>query len=169
MAIITVRTEKNLDQLLDKVYVGLNATEKKRVQAAVLKENPHLLETANFKPGAVIVLPDRGEAVKLPDTRDVKAADGVEYLAAEIKEYAPVLKRELETAREELEQSAKLFKSAAFKKLLDGLDATDAALVKSFESALKEDLTNNKEDLGSLAKGVEELQADLSQLLKGVS
>lgn len=168
MAIIIVRTEKNLDQLLDKVYIGLKPSEKKRVQEAVLKENPHLKDAGNFKPGAVIVLPERGEGLKIPDTRDVKAAEGVEHLAAEIKEYAPLLKRELESARDELELSAKTFKSAALKKLLDGLGAEDAALVKSFESALKEDLTTNKDDLNSLAKELEELQADLSQLLKRV-
>lgn len=168
MAIITVRTEKNLDQLLEKVYVGLKPAEKKRVQEAVLKENPHLLDAANFKPGAVIVLPERKDGVKIPDTRDVKAAEGVEYLAAEIKEYAPVLKRELEAVKDDLDQTAKTFKSAAFKKVLEGLGAEDAALVKSFEGALKEDMATNKEDLGRLAKELDELQADLVQLLKRV-
>jgi len=168
MAIITVRTEKNLDQLLDKVYIGLKPSEKKRVQEAVLKENPHLKDAGNFKPGTLIVLPDRGGEIKPANTQDAKAAEGVEHLAAEIKEYAPVLKRELESARDELELSVKTFKSAALKKLLDGLGAEDAALVKSFESALKEDLTTNKDDLNSLAKELEELQGDLAQLLKRI-
>lgn len=168
MAIITVRNEKNLDQLLDKVYAGLKPTERKRVQETLLKENPHLLDGANFRPGAVVVLPDQGKDVKLPNTRDVKVADGVEYLAEEIKEYVPVLKRELESARDELEASVKIFKSAAFKRVLEGLNNEDAALVKSLEGALKDDLASNKDDLNSLAKEMDELQADLSDLLKRV-
>ena len=168
MSIITVRTEKNLNQLLEKVYVGLKPTEMKRVQEAVLKENPHLLDATNFKPGAIIVLPDRGEGAKIPASRESQAADGVELLVDAIKNYAPLLERELALAQDALEQTGKTFNSTGFKRVLGELGAEESALVKDFELALKEEIVTNKDDLNSFAKNMDELQSDLSQLLKQV-
>lgn len=167
MPITIVRAETNLDQLLGKVYAELKPAELKRVRDATLRTNPHLRIEGNFRPGTVIVLPELEQAVrKIPVSNDANVTDSIELILAEIKTYVPLLMRELELAREELDQSAKLLKSAAFKKAIAGAQSEEAvALEKGLESALKAEREANADTLRTFPKEADALQENLSALL----
>ena len=167
MSITTIGNEKNIDQLIAKRFPGLSATEMKRLRAATLKANPHLREGDELKPGTVVVLPQATKpAVKPAASRDVTQSDAVEGLAEALKTYAPQLTDALEKAREELEQSAKLLKSAAFKKAPGGESKETASLAKALEGALKREIEANDDARASLPKGIDVLLKDLSYLTK---
>ena len=167
MPVITVRTEKNLGQLLGKLYVGLEPAELKRVQEATLKANPHLRVEGNFKPGTLVVLPEVGTTVPtVPGSNDASAAQGVEQMLADINTHVPQLMRDLEQTRAELDLSAKLLKSAPFKRAMEGAQAETETLVKGFESSLKAEREASDEAMGFFSKDVDVLKDDLQALLK---
>lgn len=167
MSIITIRNEKNIDQLIAKRFTGLSATEVMRMRAATLKANPHLREGGELKPGTVVVLPQAMKPpVKPAASRDVTQSDAAEGLAEALKTYAPQLTGALEKAREELDQSAKLLKSAAFKKAPGAESKEAASLAKALEGALKREIEANGDARASLSKEIDVLLKDLSELTK---
>ena len=167
MSIITIGNEKNIDQLIAKRFTGLSATEMKRVRAATLKANPHLREGGELKPGTVVVLPQATKpAVKPAASRDMTQSDAVEGLAEALKTYAPQLTGALEKAREELDQSVRTLKSAAFKKASGGESEETVGLAKILEGSLKREIEANDDAKASLSKGIDVLLKDLSDLTK---
>lgn len=168
MPVIIARTEESLDQFLRKLYGEIKPVELKRVRDATLKANPHLPVEGNLEIGTVIVLPNVGRTVReIPRSNDTAATDGIELIIAGIKAHVPLLTRQLEQAGQEIDQSAKLLKSAAFKKAIADAQSEQAeTLIKSVESALKAERDVNKETLRSFPKQVDALQENLAALLK---
>ena len=167
MPIITIGNEKNIDQLIDKRFIGLSVAETKIVREATLKANPHLRQAVDFKPGTVVVLPDtKKPTVKPAASRDATQSDAVEGLAEALKTYTPQLTGALEQARADLDQSAKLLKSAAFKKALDGVSKEAASLANVLENALKREIESNGEARASLPGEIDVLLKDLGGLVK---
>ena len=167
MPIITIGNEKNIDQLIDKRFTGLSVAETKIVRDATLKANPHLREGVDLKPGTVVVLPEtKKPAVKPAASRDATQSDAVEDLAEALKTYASQLTGALEQARADLDQSAKLLNSAAFKKALDGVSKEAANLAKELDGALKREIASNGEARASLPKEINVLLKDLGGLVK---
>ena len=161
MPIIAIGKEKNLDQLIEKRFTGLSAAELKRVREATLKANPHLSEQAAFKPGTVVVLPDTST-----HTRNRSNATHLEGLTEALTLYVPQLARALEEQRAELEQSAKLLKSAPLRKALDGASNEATSLAQTLESELKRDIETHDEASASLPQEIEVILNDLSGLAK---
>lgn len=161
MPIITIGNEKNLDQLLEKRFTGLSAAELKRVREATLKSNPHLSAQAAFKPGTVVVLPDTSTP-----TRNRSNATHLDGLTDALKLYVPQLTRALEEQRAELEQSAKLLKSAAFRKALDGASNEAISLAQTLESELKREIETHGEASAIAPQEIEIILKDLSGLAK---
>ena len=167
MPIITIGNETTLDQLIGKRFTGLSAVETKRVREATLKANPHLCEAVDLKPGMVVVLPEtRKPAAKLAASRDVASSDMIEHLVEALKRHTPQLMSALEEARPDLDQSAKLFKSAAFKKALDGAPKEIASQAKELDGALKSEIEANSKTRESLPGEVDALLKGLSGLIK---
>ena len=163
MPIITIGNETNLDQLIEKRFTGLSAAETKRVRKDTLKANPHLREEGDLKPGAIIVLPEtKKPPAKLAASREAGAPDMVAGLAEALKTYAQQLTKALEEARSDLDQSAKLLKSTAFKKALDGTPKEIASQAKELDGALKSEIETN-------SKTRESLPGEVGTLLKGLS
>lgn len=167
MSIITIGNEKNLDQLIEKRFAGLSAAETKRVREATLRANPHLREAVDLKPGMVVVLPEtRKPAAKLAASHDTAPSDTVDHLTEELKRYTPQLMSALEEARSDLDQSAKLVKSAAFKRALDGASKEIASQAKELEGVLKSEIEANSKTRESLLGEVDTLLKGLSGLIK---
>ncbi len=161
MPIIAIGKEKNLDQLIEKRFPDLSPAELTRVREATLKANPHLSEQAAFKPGTVVVLP---EAAKSTGNRS--SATQLEGLMEAVKIFVPQLTRGLEEQRVELDQAAKLLKSAAFRKALDGASNEASNLAQMLEPELKREIATNGEASASLPQDIEVLMKDLSGLAK---
>ena len=90
----------------------------------------------------------------------------MEGLAEALKAYGPQLTSALEEARADLDQSAKLLKSATFKKSLDGAAKEAASLAKDLDSALKREIESNGEARASLPGEIDVLLKDLGGLVK---
>ena len=167
MFIITIGNEKNLDQLIEKRFTGLSAAETKRVREATLKANPHLREAVDLKSGMVVVLPEtRKPAAKLAASHNTAPSETVDHLVEALKRYTPQLMSALEEAQSDLDQSAKLMKSAAFKKALDGASKEIASQAKELDVALKSEIEANSKTRESLPGEVETLRKGLSGLIK---
>lgn len=170
MPVIMTRTEESLDQLLRKLYGEIRPAELKRVRDAMLKANPHLPIEGNLELGTLVVLPDvRRRVREIPRSNNTVATDGIELIIAGIKAHVPLLTRQLEQAGQEIDQSAKLLKSTAFKKAIAGAQSEQAeTLVKRVESALKVERETNKKTLSRFPEEVDALQENLSKLLKSL-
>ena len=166
---MTVSDEKDLDELLSKLYVGLKPSELKRLQTATLKANPHLGAEGGFKRGTVIVVPTlERKSARAIRTIGASPAAGVEEIITDLKEYAPTLMQELEAASKETEQLSRLFKSAPFRKALDVADKETLTLAESFASSLKVESDENDTIASSFPKEVAVLQKNLEALLKNL-
>src|SRR3954447_1641964 len=112
MRIVSVRSEKSLNQLLDKYYGGLEAADLQKLREATLEANPHLRASGAFQRGAVLVLPEVKGDLKNPATND--AADGIGAVIEELHAYARSLRNEREKRGRALAETPRLYKSAAF-------------------------------------------------------
>ncbi|MGK2914183.1 MAG: hypothetical protein ACSLE5_06975 [Porticoccaceae bacterium] len=166
MAITTVRNEKNLGELLGKRYPRLTPAELTRVLEATLKANPHLDGAGRLKPGAVVVLPELDDATPTtPRSNDGGAADGVAALLAEIATQVPMFLDNLERSRGDLDLSAKLLKSASFKRTLEGAPEAAVELAKGLEASLKTEREAVDEAVDLFRKDIDTIKVDLKSLL----
>ena len=167
MPIITIDNEKNIDQLIEKRFIGLSATEVKRLRAAMLKANPHLREGDELKPGTVVAFPQATQPpVKLTASGELAQSDAVEMLSEALRTYAPQLTGALEKARDELDQSVRTLKSTAFKKASGGESEETVGLAKALEGSLKREIKANGDVKASLSNEIDVLLKDLSYLAK---
>ncbi len=59
MRMTTIKTsETNIGALVERLYPTLSASQRHEAESALLKANPHLLDDAAFRPGAVVALPE---------------------------------------------------------------------------------------------------------------
>lgn len=164
MHIVTVGKEKNLDQLIEKRFPNLSPAELTRVRETTLKANVHLTANATLKPGMVIILPDA--TTSSSNKNNAKQTNAMEDLTDALALYLPQLTNALEAQRTELDQSAKLFKSAAFKKALDSASNETKLLAEQLEAQLKRDTETNNEETKNLPKEIDVVLKELSGLLK---
>jgi phage tail protein X len=137
MPILTVRKEKELDQLIAGAYGKLSAAQLKAVRAATLAANPQLGEDGVLKPGMVIVVPPPKASARAR-ANAVAAVGVVKSVRAALTGYQVQLAQAIDADMADLDQTAKTLKSAAFRKASETVPpATEWA--KEVEAAVKAD------------------------------
>jgi len=167
MRITTLKTsETDITTLAQRLYPNLSESSRKKVETALLKANPHLLETGAFRPGAVVTLPDTPEFKPKPG---VVGDDPVDEMLGQLKgavgSYREDQKKRLSEAladvagQEEIlknkEVAAAIKKSAEASKLAKELVVSLRERQKSLavESKAQEEVfAKIMEDLGALLK-----------------
>lgn len=61
MALITLRGEKNLGEIADRLFVRLTPLQRQKVEAALLRANPRLAKPGRLPEGVIIDIPDLPE------------------------------------------------------------------------------------------------------------
>lgn len=168
MPFVVVRNEKNLDQLLGKAYAGLKPAELKQVQQRVLSQNAHLMAGGALTPGTMVLLPEvAGNSPSAAASNDAAPAQSVEQLRVALEAFTPSLLEKLKSRRDEITESAKTFKSAAFRKAVDGVKGEEAAaILKDFEASLDADRKAAEESMKTFPSDIEAVQKDLAVLLR---
>lgn len=174
MPMTTVAIEENLDELLGRLNPDLSPPEFKRIRDVTLELNPHLRLQENFQPGTTIVLPDlnQSDVVALAPQRDVGPTGGIDLLMIQIKDYLPVLKKELESKGKKLAELSDSI-PLVLEVVAEAMESPLAEKAKSFaektQNSLKVEREENQKALGNLDRGAERVLADLSVLLKSLS
>lgn len=164
MAYIPLRSEKSISDLTEKLFKGLTPEKRKTAEAALLKENPKLINFSQLKPGTLLRIPKiKGLARK--KTRSV--ADPEEDLMDEFLERLDIFNKNLiaDNAKKDKEQKVMqgILKKAAISKLIAG-DEQAKKTAESLKQNLAADTKKRKETekdsknmLGILKKDLEKI------------
>jgi len=131
-------SETNVSALTKRLYPNLSGNALKKAEAALLKANPHLTESATLQPGATVVLPTiPGVKPKRSAASDDPVDDILSQLRDATDDYEEVLAARLETMTAELSgQEAILKKKEVAAAIKASPEAAEKA--KSLSASLRE-------------------------------
>jgi hypothetical protein len=160
----TLKTEKNLLEVVERIYGTLDAANQARAQTALLRANPHLEAEAALRPGAVVHVPDVSGLRPRPAAgRDDPALSLHKELETAVAGLREQLSARLEHRAQELTQQAELLKSreiaAAIKQ-----DPAGAEIAKNLAQALRDETKVVAEDRKRVADVFERIAADLQRI-----
>lgn len=167
MRMTAVKTsETSVSALAKRLYSDLSESALKKVETALLKANPHLVEAAAFKPGATVILPTVPGVKPKPGARgDDPVDDLLDHLQEATDDYKTFFAARLEAASADLASQEAIVKDREVAAAIKASpEATEMA--KSLAANLRE----RKKKLAAAKQEHEELFAlisrDLSALFK---
>lgn len=110
--LITLKTERSVREIAERVYGSLSAESLDRAEKALLKANPHLRNTAALRPGAVVNVPAvRGLKARGDTSGQDPAGDLRKDLAEAVAGYRDQLAISLDARAGELDAQETLLKT----------------------------------------------------------
>ncbi len=110
MQTITIRSQKNVEQLIEEYYGKLPAAQLDAIKAATLAVNPGLNGSAILQPGMSIVIPSLS-AVSIPGNTK-------EAINAALSDYQGRLEQTMEFLQEELKATKDVLASSSFQETI---------------------------------------------------
>lgn len=162
--IATLKTEKSLREVAERVYGTLDADKLARAQTALLKANPHLEAKAALQPGAVVSVPDvPGLRPRAGTVRSDPVDDLRKQLAAATETLQAQIAARLDARAQDLAQQTELLKSrevaAAIKQ-----DPAGAEIAKGLTQTLRDETKAIAEERKRNAELFDRIAADLKKL-----
>ena len=117
METITLRREKSLSDLIERVYGQMNNdTTRKRIEVALLRENPQLSAIENLPEGSLIKIPTI-EGITATKTKDQQTGDPRGWMGAQarsdLNSYRKQLTEAIEQEKNNIERQFEAIKSVA--------------------------------------------------------
>lgn len=164
MRILPIRNEESVSDIADKVFANLNTKSRKKVEAAILKENPTLKDFAKVRTGTIVKIPTIPD-IKSKGSRSVSDPMGdlvdetVKSLAIFSKEFSANVSRKEAT----LKTHAELFKKGELTKALQ--TSTEGKNVgAAFKTYLTEGVKENRQKEKLALSFLAELQETIQKL-----
>lgn len=164
MRILPIRNEASVSEIADKTFANLTAKSRKKVEAAILKENPTLKDFSKVETGTIVKIPTIPD-VKRKGSRSVSDPMGdlvdetVESLAVFSKEFAANVSRK----EVSLKTHAELFKKGELAKALQ--TSTEGQNVgAAFKAYLTEGAKENRQKEKLALSFLAELQETIQKL-----
>jgi hypothetical protein len=151
MAILVLRGEKKLSDVVTRAYGDLKAADRKRAEEAILRANPQLANLRDAARGAVVVVPPvpglRRDAARSEAT--TPAPDAVIELRKSLEAYAQRLDRNVDSGRQAVTVVTTLLASSEVKTLVRDLPGA-APHVERVTAAVKARTTQHEARADSL-------------------
>lgn len=166
MAYISIRSEKSISELADKVYSNLSAANRRAAEEALVKENPALKDIRKLKRGTLIRIPDI-KNIKRKNTRSVADPDSelLEEYVEQLKAFSTSLEKNHDTRNKEQKATQAVLKKSNITKLINtNPDAKKVAA--GLKKHVDEDIKNRKQVLSDYKQAFKSLKKDLDKLLK---
>jgi hypothetical protein len=162
--IATLKTEKSLREVAERVYGPLDSDKLARAQTALLKANPHLEDKAALQPGAVVSVPEvpglkpRASAVRSDPTDDLRKqlADATAALQVQVA-------ARLDARAQAVAQQTELLKSKEVAGAIKQ-DPAAADIAKGLSLTLREETKAIAEERKRNAELFDRIGADLKKL-----
>jgi len=148
VALITFKkNETDIGSLVKRLYPGLDDSVRKKIVAAVLKENPHLKEVNAVRPGVVVKLPEIPEVTVKPAASGVEPVEEVQnQLTDAVKEYQKILKERMAEAGQEIDLQLEMLHDEVIRKAIAASGQAAENLAKQLEESLAERLAMLSEE-----------------------
>lgn len=119
MPIATFRGEKTVGDIADKLYERLTPTQKAKVEAAILKDNPHLRDPSKVAPGTIVTVPEMAE-LRPKTSRALENPDALmaRHIADAVTAYGQRFESRTKQASADIKDELAVLKNADLKKLL---------------------------------------------------
>lgn len=137
---ITVRNESTLRQVADRLYGTLDAKDRTLAEKALLEANPHLVDPAAFRAGAIIdVPPVRGLKAQAETTRNDPVSDVRDAIGVAVDDYRQQFAARLAAAAADIGSQEELMKDKEVVAALKRAGGTDLAkqLTESLQARAK--------------------------------
>lgn len=117
VAITTFQGERSISAIADRLYVGLTDTQRKKVEAVLLRANPHLAKIKDVQAGAILQVPDIPELrPKLDPNNEQPTAQVASNLSDALNAYDKHLAERFAASEVTTRTQLALLKSAGFKR-----------------------------------------------------
>ena len=162
MAFATFRGEQTLGELVDKLYVNLNARQRADVEAALVKANPQLRDLKAVREGAVLRVPVPSKA-QLRGARELESPD--DHVAAQVeaavKQYGEQLIGRVRVEQEDNKAQMALIKDKRLRAVIENSPAAKAT-AEAAERALTARASSLKERPKAVDDAIKRVLTDLS-------
>lgn len=120
MPIMTYRGEKTIGEIAEKMFEGLTAKQKEKVEIEILKANPHLRDPSKVGKGTILKMPDMAE-LRPKTSRALENPDALlaKNLADALAEFGQRFELRSKQAASDNKQQLALLKNAVLKRTLD--------------------------------------------------
>jgi hypothetical protein len=167
MAVLVLKEEKKIADVVRRAYGDLKPADRKRAEAALLRANPQLAPLDRLAAGAILVIP-RVPGLRAPVARtELPAPDVVAAIRDEIGAYRVQLGGAGETERSATTALTDLLKSKEMKAVLRDLPDAGAHIDRVGLAAKVRVSDDNR--FQAFLKALAAAQSDLNSLLKKLS
>ncbi len=112
MSVITIQSEKTIEQLIEEYYGKLPAAQLDVIKAATLEANPGVDGSVMLQPGLSIVMPPLSVAAPVPP------GDTIEAIKTALSDYQERLEQKIKPLKEELEATVHILALDSFKEAI---------------------------------------------------
>lgn len=157
-------SETTVSALAKRLYPNLGESTLKKAEAALLKANPHLRDSAAFKPGATVVLPTIPGVKPRPSaTGEDPGDDRRTHLQEAVKEFRTIMAARLDEAGTDLGRQEETLKN---RDVVAAINASPEAAALAKKLAKK--LAERKKALAEEKRAQEELFARIEEDIAGI-
>jgi phage tail protein X len=165
MRMTTIKTsESSASALVQRLYPTLTESQRRQAESALLKANPHLADSAAFKPGTVVTLPDSSKFKPNANTAsDDPVATTLDFLNDALKAHGNSSAKRIDAALEDLVVQEETLKNkevaAAIKNAPAAAELAKelTARLKTARKTLDEEKKAQEELFGRIAKDIDAL------------
>lgn len=136
MAIATFRGERNVGEIVDKLFSKLTPLQRKKAESTLIKANPQLLNIRKLPRGAILRVPDMPE-LRAKTNRSLENADDqiAKNIVGALDVFSKHMRKQVNDEQKAIKQQTTLLKSAKFKKDISNSEES-RALAKDAAKAL---------------------------------
>ncbi len=165
MAIATFRGERNVSEIVDKLYSRLTPLQRKKAESTLIKANPQLTNIRKLPQGAILQVPDLPE-LRAKTNRSLENPDDqiAKRVIDALDAFSKHMSKQVSNEQAAIKQQTALLKSAKFKKDTSGSEESQA-LAKDAAKAL----AARSKNIGERRKKVEaSIKLAMKDLKKGL-
>lgn len=167
MRMTTIKTsETNIGALVERLYPTLNASQRQAAESALIKANPHLLDSAELRPGAVVALPEvQAFKPKANAASSDPLAETLDLLSEALKAHRVQAASRIDSAVANLAAQEETLRD---KEVAEAIKRAPAAaeLAKDLANALKSQKKSLAEEKKAQQALFERIDADLNALFE---
>ena len=168
-ALAMFKGERNLDELVTRLFPGSEPQAHKQATDALLKANPQLADLGRLPAGSVIVVPDTPAAVNAGETvppATFTPADSARLVNEHVTAFASALAAQSANAAAQADSTLKLLRDSSLTAAA-GRDQELAQRLTIISDNTKAALKDLQAQQATLQQGLAQLQEDMMKFTKG--
>lgn len=165
MPIATFRGEANVHALADRLYTGLTARQRQKVERALLRANPRLREIETMEEGTLLRVPDIAEVRPKANQEGGEVdAEVATRISDALQNYGENLRQRFERDVQETKEQQAVLKNRRLRPLFEN-SAAAKDVAASASKTLKRRANDSSKRLAATEKAIKDALTDLQKMV----